>query len=395
MAHFADFQFELYLAGLSGAVPAFPMTFDAMAERAREVMTPTAYSYVAGSAGTEETARANRAAFRGWEIVPRHLRQVTERDLSTEVCGQRLSAPVLAAPVGVLGIVHPEAELAVARGCAGLGIPMILSTVSSTPLEEVAATLASTTDPEGRPGSGWFQLYWPRDREVAASLVQRAERAGFRAIVVTLDTWLLAWRPRDLAQAFLPFLSGQGVANYFTDPAFRAGLARPPEEDQAAAIGHWAQMFGNPALGWGDLCWLREQTSLPILVKGVCHPDDASAALDAGVDGIIVSNHGGRQVDGARPALDCLPGVVAASGELPVLFDSGIRCGADILKALALGAKAVLVARPWVFGLAVGGSDGVRHVLRGLLADLDITLALTGHRSPASLTPEVLHRADK
>ncbi|MHB8341161.1 MAG: lactate 2-monooxygenase [Mycobacteriales bacterium] len=395
MAHFGDFQFELYLSGLSGETPAYPMTVDAMQERAREVMTPAAYGYVAGSAGTEETARANREAFRRWEIVPRHLRGITERDLRTEVCGQSLAAPVLAAPVGVLGIVHPEAELAVARACAGLGVPMILSTVSSNTMEDVAAELTATTDQAGQQGGGWFQLYWPRDREVAASLVGRAERAGFRAIVVTLDTWMLAWRPRDLGQAFLPFLRGMGVANYFSDPAFRAGLARPPEDDETAAVLHWTQLFGNPALTWADLAWLRDRTSLPILVKGVCHPDDATAAIEAGVDGIIVSNHGGRQVDGARPALDCLPGVVAASRDLPVLFDSGIRCGADVFKALALGARAVLVARPWVFGLAVGGADGVRHVLRCLLADLDITLALSGHSSLASLTPDVLHRADR
>jgi len=378
---FGDFQLEIYLGGLSGETPRFPLTVDGLETAARHVMTAEAYGYVAGAAGTEQTARANREAFARHQIVPRMMRQVVERDLSTEICGIPLSAPVLLAPIGAVGIVHPEAELAAARAAVPLGVPMVLSTVSTTVMEDVAAALG---------GTGWFQLYWPRDRDVAASLVQRADRAGFRAIVVTLDTWLLAWRPRDLEQAFLPFLQGVGVANYFSDPAFRAGLARPPEEDPAAAVLHWAQMFGHPALSWSDLVWLRQQTTLPLIVKGVCHPDDARAAVDAGVDAIVVSNHGGRQIDGARPALDCLPGVVVAAGSVPILFDSGIRTGADIIKAVALGARAVLVGRPWVYGLAVGGEEGVRHVLRCLLAELDLTLALSGHSRLADLSPDIL-----
>lgn len=387
MEHFGNFQLEIYLAGLEDRLPSWPITATALEAAAREVMTPAAYGYVAGSAGLELTAEANRAAFRRYEIVPRMLREVTGRDLSTEVCGTAMPAPVLLAPVGVLGIVHPQAELAVARAAAALGLTMVLSTAASTALEDVAATL----DAGGTPG--WYQLYWPRERDVAESLIERAERAGYGALVVTLDTWQLAWRPRDLAGAFLPFLRGQGVANYFSDPAFRAGLARPPEEDLAAAVLHWGGMFGNPALSWADLRWLRERTRLPILVKGVCHPQDARDARDAGVDGVIVSNHGGRQVDGARAALDCLPDVVAAVPELPVLFDSGIRTGSDVIKALALGARAVLLGRPWVYGLALGGADGVRHVLRCLLAELDLTLALCGHARPATLDAGVLHRA--
>jgi L-lactate dehydrogenase (cytochrome) len=295
-----------------------------------------------------------------------------------------MAAPVLLAPVGVLGIVHAEAELAVARAAASLGVPMTLSTVSSFSQEQVAATLA------GGGGCGWYQLYWPRDRDVAASFVGRAEAAGFRALVVTLDTWSLAWRPRDLDRAYLPFLTGQGMGTYFSDPAFRSKLERTPEDDRATATFLWAGMFGDASLTWADLAWLREQTSLPIVLKGVCHPDDARAALDAGVDGIIVSNHGGRQVDGARAALDCLPQVAVAAGDLPVLFDSGIRSGADIVKALALGARAVLVGRPYVYGLGMGGEAGVRHVLRCLLAELDLTMALCGHASPATLSADVL-----
>ncbi|MDP9073036.1 MAG: alpha-hydroxy-acid oxidizing protein [Actinomycetota bacterium] len=389
MPHHGDFQLEIYLDGLAGKYPAFPVSAEALETAARQVMSPEAYSYVAGSAGAEATARANRQAFDRYEIVPRMLRGIAQRDLTSEVCGTELAAPVMLAPIGAAGMIHPDGELGAARAAADVGVPMVLSTVSNTTLEEVAAALAKPAGQAGRPGTGWFQLYWPRDQQVAASLVGRAAAAGYRAIVVTVDTWALAWRPRDLGHAFLPFLRGLGVANYFSDPAFRAGLARPPEEDQAAAVIHWAQMFGNPTLTWSDLAWLRERTSLPILVKGICHPDDARAARDAGVDGIVVSNHGGRQIDGARPALDCLPDVVAACPALPVLFDSGIRSGSDILKAVALGARAVLVGRPWVYGLALGGAEGVRHVLRCLLAELDLTMALSGHATLSSVGPDL------
>jgi len=389
VAHFGDFQLEMYLAGVGGETPPYPVTFRGLEDAARQVMSPEAFDYVAGSAGSESTARANRAAFRRWQIVPRLLRAVAERDLSTEVCGTTLPAPVLLAPIGAIGIVHPGAELAVARAAASVGLPLILSTVATTPLEDVAATLAAG-GAGGGPGTGWFQLYWPKDRDVAVSLVTRAERAGFRAVVVTLDTWVLAWRPRDLAHGYLPMMRGIGLANYVSDPAFLAGLRRPPEEDPGAAVLHWAAMFGNPALTWADIEWLRTQTSLPVLVKGICHPDDARLAIEAGVAGVVVSNHGGRQIDGARPALDCLPEVCAVAGDTPVLFDSGIRTGSDIVKAIALGARAVLVGRPYIYGLALGGEEGVRHVLRGLLADLDLTLALSGHATLQTLDRDVL-----
>jgi isopentenyl diphosphate isomerase/L-lactate dehydrogenase-like FMN-dependent dehydrogenase len=382
---YGDFQFEIYLAGMTGERPKLPMTYAELKRAAHQVLSPEAAGYVAGGAGAEETMHANRGAFRRWQIVPRMLRQVAERDLSVELFGQTLPAPVLCGPVGVLGIVHPDAERAVAAAVTAVGVPMVLSTVSSYSIEDVGAVL------DGHPA--WFQLYWPKDREVAASLVERAERSGFSAIVVTLDTWALAWRPRDLGAAYLPFLQTLGLVNYFSDPAFRAGLAKPPEEDPQAAVLTWAAMFGNPALTWSDIAWLRERTRLPVVVKGICHPDDARAAAEAGVAGIIVSNHGGRQVDGARPALDCLPDVAAAVPDLPLLFDSGVRSGADAVKALALGARAVLVARPYVYGLALAGTDGVRHVLRCLLADLDLTLALAGHSRPTDLTPAILHHA--
>jgi lactate 2-monooxygenase len=377
MAHFGDFQYEIYLQGAAGQRPALPITHDELERAASEVMTPEGRGYVAGGAGCEQTVRANREAFGRWRIVPRMLRGVAERDLSTTVLGTRMPAPVLLAPVGVLGVLHSDGELAVARGAAGLGVPMVLSTLGSVPMEDVADALGETPR--------WFQLYWPSNRDVAASLVQRAAKAGFGALVVTVDTGVLAWRPRDLALGYLPFLQAQGLANYFTDPAFRAGLAKPPEEDPQAAVGHWIAMFGSLALTWDDLAWLRSVSTLPILLKGILHPDDARRAVDCGVSGLVVSNHGGRQVDGAAAALDCLPGVVSAAGDLPVLLDSGVRTGSDVIKALALGARAVLLGRPYVYGLALAGADGVRHVLRCLLADLDLSCALSGLRRVADI----------
>ncbi|GIV59905.1 MAG: oxidoreductase [Rhodothermaceae bacterium] len=376
-------QLQIYLAGMQGQKPPLPVAFEELERLAAERMKPEAFAYVAGGAGGEETMRANRAAFRRWRLVPRMLRDVARRDLSVELLGRRLPAPVLLAPVGVLGIVHEEGELAVARAARDLGLPFLLSTVASKPIEAVAGVMGEAPR--------WFQLYPGRHPEVTASLLRRAEAAGYEAVVVTLDTRLLAWRERDLQHAYLPFLHGDGLANYFTDPVFRAALEAPPEEDPVAAVRLFAGIFSDPALTWGELARLREVTRLPVLVKGLLHPDDARQALDHGVDGIIVSNHGGRQVDGAVAALDALPPVVeAVRGRVPVLFDSGIRRGADVVKALALGAQAVLVGRPYVYGLALGGADGVRGVLLNLLADLDLTLALCGCTSVTEPGPDIL-----
>ena len=380
---FGDFQNEIYLQGLGGQVPPWPLAVGELERRAYEAMSTEAEGYVAGGAGSEATMRANAEAFDRHRLVPRMLRGITERDLSTTVLGTSMPAPVLLGPVGVLSIVHPDGERAAARAAASVGLPFVQSNASSTPMEDVAEAMGDA--------ARWFQLYWPRDHDIAASLVSRAEASGHSAVAVTLDTWQLGWRPRDLELAYLPFLKGEGVANYFSDPAFRQGLEKPPEEDLGAAVLHWARNFSNPALTWDDVSFLREHTGLPILLKGICHPDDARKALDIGVDGIIVSNHGGRQADGAVGALDALPGVAAAVGErAPVLLDSGVRSGADAIKAYALGADAVLLGRLYVWGLALGGEEGVRHVLRAFLADLDINLALVGHARPSDLGPEVL-----
>ncbi|MEU9489242.1 lactate 2-monooxygenase [Streptomyces decoyicus] len=381
--HWADFQYEIYLHGMTGAVPRLPTDLTRLEELAERRLGPGPVGYVAGSAGTGSTAEANRAALHRRRIVPRMLREVHERDLSVEVLGRSLPAPLALAPVGVLSIMHPEAEPGAARAAAAQGVPYILSSASSTPMEEVAEAMGD--------GERWFQLYWAKDREVTRSFLNRAKAAGYTALFVTLDTPLLAWRPRDLDQAYLPFLHGVGTANYFTDPAFRAGLAKPVHEDPNAAVMHFLGMFADPAKTWPDLAFLRGNWDGPIVLKGILHPEDALRAAEAGMDGVVVSNHGGRQVAGSVGAADALPRVVeAAADRLTVLFDSGIRTGDDIFKALALGAKSVLVGRPYAYGLGLDGQAGVEHVIRCLLAELDLTLALSGHSRPATLTADDL-----
>ncbi|MFJ7240717.1 lactate 2-monooxygenase [Streptomyces olivaceus] len=378
--HWADFQYEIYLNGMTGAVPRLPTDLSRLEELAEHRLGPGPVGYVAGSAGTGSTADANRAALDRRRIVPRMLRDVRERDLSVEVLGRALPAPLALAPVGVLSIMHPEAEPAAARAAAARGVPYVLSSASSTPMEQVAEAMGD--------GERWFQLYWPKDREVARSFLHRAKAGGYGALFVTLDTPLLSWRPRDLDRAYLPFLHGVGTANYFSDPAFRAGLAKPVHEDPNAAVMHFVGMFSDPGKSWPDLAFLRENWDGPIVLKGVLHPDDARLAADAGMDGVVVSNHGGRQVAGSVAAADALPRVVEAAGDrLTVLFDSGVRTGDDVFKALALGARAVLLGRPYVYGLGLDGQAGVEHVIRCLLAELDLTLALSGHASPRTPGP--------
>jgi isopentenyl diphosphate isomerase/L-lactate dehydrogenase-like FMN-dependent dehydrogenase len=385
MTGFAAYQNEIYLQGLADNVPPFTTDPEGLEASARERLGPGPFWYVAGAAGGGHTARANREAFDDWRIVPRMLTNATERHLGTSLLGTDLPAPVLLAPVGVQSILHPDGELATARAAAELGVPFVLSTASSHTIEEVAEAAGDA--------ARWFQLYWPNDPDVAASILDRARKAGYRVLVVTLDTWTLAWRPHDLDQSYLPFLRGTGTAIPFSDPAFRAGLAAPPEQDAPMAILRWVQLFTGTDKSWDQLSFLREHWDGPIVLKGIQHVDDARKAVDAGVDGIVVSNHGGRQVDGAVGSLEVLPEIADAVGEqVEVLFDSGIRSGADIVKALALGAKAVLVGRPFAYGLAHGGQVGVRHVLRSLLADFDLTLGLSGHRSPAELNREALRR---
>ncbi len=412
---------DIYIGGLSGQSLSVPVDFHALEARAKECMAPEAFAYIAGGAGMEKTMLANRQALDRWRIVPRMLRDVSERDTSIELFGKRLPTPFLTAPVGVLEMAHADADLAVARACRAEEIPMIFSNQASVSMEECAAEM-------GR-AERWFQLYWSASNDLVESLVARAENSGCSAIVVTLDTTLLGWRARDLDLAYLPFLRGKGIAQYTSDPVFRALLKEKDASQEAApertinlntirvllelaerypdkflknltsgeplaAVRKFIGIYSRPSLTWDDLQFLRERTHLPILLKGILHPDDGKKAVDVGMDGIVVSNHGGRQVDGAIAAIDALPEVVdAVNNQVPVLFDSGIRTGADAFKALALGARAVCIGRPYVYGLAAAGQQGVQDVLRNFKADFDLTMGLAGCRSIAEIDRVALQKS--
>jgi len=379
-----QYQMQIYLAGTQNIKPQLPVSFEALEQKAREIMTPEAFGYIAGGAGAETTIYNNKEAFNKWQIVPRMMGDVSKRSIEVELFGMRFPTPVLLATVGVLSIVHPEAEVAVARAAKALQVPQIVSTVSSKTIEEIAGV--HNEHPH------WFQLYWGRDNDFTRSIISRAEKAGYSAIVVTLDTRLFAWRERDIQNAYLPFLFGEGLANYFTDPVFLAAV-KDPAKNQMETMMHFANCFSNPSSTWSDLAVIRDCTKLPVIVKGIQHPDDAKKALDNGADGIIVSNHGGRQMDGAIGALDTLAGIAdAVSDKTTILFDSGIRRGADVFKAMALGAKAILIGRSYAYGLAIAGEQGVKEVLANLLADVDLTLGLAGCNSWADVTIDKLIR---
>jgi lactate 2-monooxygenase len=383
VADFGDYFKEIYARGLMGEDPAIPIAVADLEPAAEEAMEERAAAYVFAGAGGEDTMRANLEAFRRRRIVPRMMRDVAARDLSCTVLGTPMPAPLMLAPIGIHKIVHEGGEPATARAAAAVGLPLIASTASHATLEEIAAASGE--------GPRWFQLYWPNDEEIAASLVRRAEAAGYAAIVLTVDTFIPGWKPRDLQRAWLPFLEGIGNANFFQDPVFRSQLEQTPEEDPGAATGHFVSVYVNPSLTWDKLAQLREMTKLPIMVKGILHPDDAREAVERGADGVLVSNHGGRQIDGEIASLDALPAIVEAVGERStVLLDSGIRGGSDIFKALALGADAAVVGRPYLWGLALAGEAGVEMVLRMLLAEFDLTMALSGHTNPDELGPEDL-----
>ena len=425
-------QDEVYRAGVYGRSPRVPVAARRLQKAARKALNARSYAYVAGGAGGEATQRANRAAFDKWAVVPRVLRDVSSRDASIELFGRRLPAPLLLGPVGALELVHDDADLAVARAAAATGVPMVFSNQASYSMEDCAAAMGDSPR--------WFQLYWSTSDDLVESLVTRAEAAGCDAIAVTLDTTMLGWRPRDLDLGHLPFALGKGIAQYTSDPVFRrlveervAAAGAPAPADPAAsakrdrqplptpaavralvgmarawpgslranlrsplpraAVETFLGIYSRPSITWADLAWLRQKTRLPILLKGVLHPDDARRALDEGVDGLVVSTHGGRQVDRSIAALDALPEVVGAvAGRAPVLLDSGIRSGADVFTAVALGATAVLLGRPFAWGLALGGEAGVRQVISDVIGEFELTLGLTGHTAVDQLSPDILRR---
>ena len=410
-----DRQKEIYLNGFAGIQPTVPVSIHSLEETAKKIMSPHAYAYIAGGAGNESTLHDNRAGFEKYKIVPRMLRDVSVRDISIELFGQKLSSPLLLAPIGVLEMAHPIADLAVGRAAASLNVPYIFSNQASKPMDVVAAAMGDSPR--------WFQLYWSKSNELVKSLVERAEKCGCSAIVVTLDTTVLGWRTRDLDLAYLPFLEGKGIAQYTSDPVFQKlmdesepqakrnitmqsirGLVEMVKNypggnffsklksgQPVKAVQKFVSIYSNPALTWEDLKFLKTFTKLPVLLKGILHPDDARKAIDYGMNGIIVSNHGGRQVDGSISTLEALPSIIdAAQEKIPVLMDSGIRGGADIFKALALGAKAVCIGRPYVYGLAIAGEQGVKEVLQNTLTDFELTMALAGCKNISEITRSTL-----
>ncbi len=416
----AERQTNIYLSGLGGRKPVVPVGSDQLERAAKRKMSREAFAYVAGGAGGESTVRENRAAFERWRIVPKMLRDVSERDTSVELFGRRLPTPLLLAPVGVLELAHKEADVAVSRAAAETGVPMIFSNQASKPMEKCAAAMGDAPR--------WFQLYWSKSDELVESFVRRAERCGCDAVVVTLDTTMLGWRTRDLDLAYLPFLRGKGIAQYTSDPVFLESLSQEPQgsggpvrlnlstfkslvelvrsypggllenitsRKPLAAVQKFISTYSRPSLTWENLEFLRERTSLPIVLKGILSPDDARRAIEHGMDGIVVSNHGGRQVDGAIASLDALPGIVeAVDDRVPVVLDSGIRGDADVFKALALGASAVGVGRPYVYGLALAGRAGVRQVISDLSAEFELTMGLAGCRSVGEISLNNLTRAE-
>jgi isopentenyl diphosphate isomerase/L-lactate dehydrogenase-like FMN-dependent dehydrogenase len=380
-------QMQIYIEGrMQQKKPALPITAEALEQKAKEVMKPEAFAYISGGAGSGSTMQTNAQAFHKWNIVPRMLRDVSQATSEIELFGHKIASPIALAPVGVLSIAHPDAEIAVGKAAASLNIPMILSTVSSKSMEEVAEAMGNATR--------FFQLYWGRNPEFMKSLITRAEKSGYSALIVTVDTRTLAWRDLDIEQAYLPFLYGEGLANYFSDPVFRSMLKETPEKNPMEAIMLFGQVFTNPSLTWEDFKILRAHTDMPILLKGILHPNDAKLALQYGADGVVVSNHGGRQVEGSVSALEMLPRIAEVVGDKgTVLFDSGIRKGGDVFKAIALGAKAVLFGRPYPYGLALAGEEGVKHTLANLMADADLTLGLTGCNRWSEVNRDCLQKA--
>lgn len=347
------------------------------AEAAREKLPTMAYDYYASGARDEATLRENRAAFDRWKLRHRVLRDVSDCDPGVDLFGHRLRLPVLVAPTAFHGLAHVEGEVATARAAGEAGTVMTLSTLSNRPMEEVAAASE---------GPAWFQLYVYRDRDATEQLVRRAESAGFSGLVLTVDAPVLGTRERDVRNRFhLP--EGLSVANL---PAAMAGV---PEEAADSGLAAYVASHMDPSLDWETLAWLVDLTDLPVLVKGIVHPEDAGLAVDHGAAGVIVSNHGGRQLDGGMATVEALPDVVAAAeGRVPVLVDGGVRRGTDVLKALALGAEAVAIGRPVLWGLAVEGAAGVLDVLRILEAELIEALRLSGCRRPGEATRDLLVR---
>ncbi|EEB07061.1 cytochrome b2 [Schizosaccharomyces japonicus yFS275] len=378
------YQEELYEMGLHDKKPPFTTVFDEWQPLAKERLSETAYCYAAGSAGRESTERRNTEALGRVRFIPHMLTpKASTRNLEIELFGVKYPTPILVAPIGVQRLYHSEGEVAAARAASKLGIPYIMSSASSSSMEQVAQASGD--------GPRWFQLYWPEDPNVTVSMLEAATAAGFRTLVVTLDTWNLSWRPRDLKNAYVPFYHGVGDQVCNSTEAFldkMRSLNLSPKSNPREVGKHWVKhIFPGSQHGWDEINLLRRHWKGPIILKGIQHVDDAKKAVEYGLDGIIVSNHGGRQFDGGIGSIEALEPIVDAVGDkLTVLFDSGVRSGVDVMRALALGAKAVLIGRPFLWGLSLAGTDGVVHVLRCIMADLDLNMGLAGYHSIKELT---------
>lgn len=384
MGNFGEYQYQFYKAGVPNKTSPFPFTFAEWEQRAGEALDPVIYDHVRGGAGDGQTQSVNVAELRRYGLTPRMLRDSSDRDMSVTFLDRTLPAPVFLCPIGVLGKIWPEGDLEVARVCAELDLVGMYSTLSSATLEEVAEARGESF--------GMFQLYPTADEKLTESFVKRAERAGFDAITVSVDFGTVGWRPGDLSHGFMPMLRGDCIANYTSDPRFRelAGVTCEKDLDPMRAGAVWMDVFANPAFTWDDLTWLRQITELPLIIKGICLPDDAARARQLGVDVVACSNHGGRQANGGVPAIRHLEQILDVVGNLPVTYDSGIRDGVDILRAYGLGAALVGIGRPCAYGLAVGGRDGLRTVVSQLLAEADLTMAVDGYPSLDQLAVEWL-----
>lgn len=360
-------QQDAFLEHINGT-KTLPYKLQELEKAAETLLPPEHFGYIQSGAGSEYSMDNNRSAFDSYSIVPRFLQNVSKVDTSIDLFGNIYETPFLLAPIGMMKLAHEDAEIAVAKAAAKQSIPFIQSTVSSRSIEDINAAVPDSAK--------WFQLYWSNQEDISFSMVRRAERAGYEAIVVTVDTVMLGWREVDMEHQFSPLKAGFGKANYETDPVFLQGLS---DQSTETIVQRVLENVHHPALHWDHIKKLREHTNLPILLKGILHPEDALTAIQYGVDGIIVSNHGARQLDGVIASLDALPPIIDAVGSrVPVLLDSGIRHGSDVIKALKLGARAVFLGRPYIYALALGGQEGVETLLSRFKQEIAVSLALAG-----------------
>ncbi|NOT37948.1 MAG: lactate 2-monooxygenase [Saprospiraceae bacterium] len=406
---------EIYLKGNSGIKPIIPLCYEELESKAKKALPKNSYDYIYTGAGKHIGVSNNQSAFKKYAIRPRMLHGNASLDTSVKIFDTQLQSPFLFAPIGVLELAHPKGDLELAKASRNLQIPMIISNQASYSMEAITDTLQNM--------DRWFQLYFSKNYEFVESLIQRAEETKCSAIVITVDTTILGWRQMDLQNAFLPFTLGKGIAQYTSDPVFKKLMQQKPSsynkmaitpalivnmlgalsrfpgsllsnlvsKDPIKAIRKFIEIYSKPDLNWNDIRWIKSKTKLPLLIKGILRSDDAKIAMQHGVDGIIVSNHGGRQVDHVISSLDALVEIKSQiPASYPLLLDSGIRTGTDAFIALCLGAKSVLVGRPYVYSLAINGHQGVTECMNNFITELHIMMMLSGVKNLNELSPELL-----